>query len=320
MSIRENVTLQTIPGKFGQRSYNRLMSDQPLPPIHTLWNYNAPAESAARFHTLLLEAEAAGATEYYLELHTQLARTHSLQGQFDEAHAILDEVEPQITAVFPKARMRYLLERGRCFNSAGAAETAVPFFKQAYETGLATGASDDLTIDAAHMLGIALPTAAEQLEWNLLALDFAEKTTDEKASGWRGSLYNNIGWTYHDRGEYDKALAMFEQALAYYETEKPDQIRNIRIGRWSVGHVLRSLGRVDEALAIQQALAEEHEAAGDAPDGFVHEELAECYLLRGEEEKARSHFARAYELLSQVGWFVRSNPERLERMAQFGDV
>ncbi len=293
-----------------------MMNDK-LPPIHTLWNYNAPDESAVRIREQLSAAEAAGEQEYYLELQTQLARTHSLQGQFDQAHAILDEVEPQITAVFRKAHMRNLLERGRCFNSAGSPETAVPLFKQAYEIGLETGASDDLTIDAAHMLGIAMPTSEEQMEWNLIALDLAEKTTDEKASGWRGSLYNNIGWTYHDMGEYKQALAIFERTLSYYETEKPEQVGNIRIAKWCIGRTLRSLEWVEEAIAIQQALAAEHEAAGDEPDGFVCEELAECYLLVGQEDAAKPYFAQAYELLSQLDWFVRSNPERLERMASF---
>lgn len=293
------------------------MNIDDLPPIHTLWDYVAPQESATRFRELLPQAEAAGATEYVLELQTQLARTHSLQGQFDEAHAILDEIEPQITAEYPLAQMRCLLERGRSFNSAGSAETAVPLFKQAYEIGLVAGTSDDLTIDAAHMLGIVMPTSQEQLEWNLIALDLAEKTADAKASGWRGSLYNNIGWTYHAMGEYEQALAIFERTLAYYETEKPEQVRNIRIAKWSIGHTLRSLKQVDEALAIQQALAAEHEAAGDEPDGFVFEELAECYLLLGDEDTARPYFGRAHELLSQLDWFVRSNPERLNRMASF---
>lgn len=290
------------------------MVNDKLPPIHTLWNYTEPKESAARFRELLPVVEGAGDQEYYLELQTQLARTHSLQGQFAEAHAILDAVELQVTAVFPKAHMRYYLERGRCFNSAGVPETAVPLFKQAYEIGLATGASDDLTIDAAHMLGIAMPTSEAQMEWNLIALDLAEKTTDEKASGWRGSLYNNIGWTYHDMGQYEQALAIFERTLAYYETEKPEQISNIRIAKWSIGRTLRSLNRVDEAIAIQQVLAADHEVPGDGPDGFVFEELAECYLLRGDESTARPYFAQAYELLSELDWFVRSNPERLERM------
>ena len=285
--------------------------------IHEIWDYHAPEESAERFRKLLPQVEAAGEKETYLELQTQIARTQSLQGKFDEAHAILDEVEPQLTAEFPLAQMRYLLERGRCFNSAGTPETAVPLFREAYDIGLATGASEDLTIDAAHMLGIAMPTAAEQLEWNLLALDLAEKATDKKAQGWRGSLYNNIGWTYHDMGEYEKALDIFKRTLDYYEAKADDNVRYVRIAKWCVGRTLRSLNRIDEALAIQLALEAEYEAEGGEQDGFVFEELAECYLLKGNEDLAKPYFAKAYEKLAQVDWFVRSNPERLERMASF---
>ena len=59
------------------------------------------------------------------------------------------------------------------------------------------------------MLGIAMPTAEEQLEWNLFALDLAEKAATERGRGWQGSLYNNIGWTYNDMGEYEKSPRNF---------------------------------------------------------------------------------------------------------------
>lgn len=291
------------------------MSNENLPPIHTLWNYNAPAETAVTFRELLAQVEVVDATEYYLELQTQLARTESLQGNFDAAHAILDEVEPKLASDFPLAQMRYLLERGRSFNSAGEPETAVPLFKEAYDIGLATGASEDLTIDAAHMLGIAMPTTAVQLEWNLLALDLAEKATTARGKRWKGSLYNNIGWTYNDMGEYEKALDIFERTLAYYQDEQPEQTQYIRIARWSIAKILRLLKHPDEALTMQHALEAEYAAEGGDQDGFVFEELAECYLLKGEETTAKSYFVKAYDLLAQVDWLVRADPERLERMA-----
>ena len=54
------------------------------------------------------------------------------------------------------------------------------------------------------MLGIL---DAPDLTWNLKALELAESSPDERAQRWRASLYNNIGWSYHDQGEYDKALS-----------------------------------------------------------------------------------------------------------------
>ena len=51
------------------------------------------------------------------------------------------------------------------------------------------------------MLGIL-----DGLEWHEKAIAFAENSPDPKAQGWMGSLLNNLGWTYYDKGEYAKAL------------------------------------------------------------------------------------------------------------------
>ena len=52
-----------------------------------------------------------------------------------------------------------------------------------------------------------------------------------------------------------------------------------------VAWTLRSLGRLEEALAIQQRL--ELENAGDStPDQYVFEELAHIYKAKGDTSKA----------------------------------
>ena len=38
------------------------------------------------------------------------------------------------------------------------------------------------------------------------------------AKKWLGSLYNNIGWTYHDLQQYEAALAIFQKALVWRAT------------------------------------------------------------------------------------------------------
>jgi electron transport complex protein RnfB len=55
-----------------------------------------------------------------LEIDTQIARALGLQRRFDAAHATLDAVSPGLAAVDPRVRVRYLLERGRAYNSSGA--------------------------------------------------------------------------------------------------------------------------------------------------------------------------------------------------------
>lgn len=233
--------------------------------IPGLWDFDQPAQSETRFRAALERAQG----DERLELLTQIARTQSLRKQFDEAHRLLDEIEPRLHAAGPAPRVRYLLERGRTFRSAGAPEKARPLFVGAWELGRASG-HDGLSIDAAHMIALVESGLEEQLAWNRRGLELARNATDAYARNWRASLHNNIGWSLHDAGRYGEALAEFE--LALNERERRAQVNEIRIAKWAVARCLRSLGRRDEALAIQRALKAEWAAEGNE-DKYVLEEL-----------------------------------------------
>jgi tetratricopeptide (TPR) repeat protein len=155
----------------------------------------------------------------------------------------------------------------------------------------------------------------EALRWNQRALDLARTSSDPDARRWEGSLCNNIGWTYHGRGDYARALELFEAALrARREQGKPD---DVRVARWCIARCLRSLERVEEALAIQRELEAEVDQLDD-PDGFVYEEIAECLDALGRSAEARPYFRRAHELLAKDPWLAGSEPERLERLQRKG--
>lgn len=279
----------------------------------SLWNYNDPAGTETKFRDLLPSAEAHPDPEYHPQLLTQIARTLGLQRKFEKAHALLDEVEPLLAEDTPVARVRYLLERGRTFNSSGEKALAKPLFLKAWDLARALG-EDFYAVDAAHMVAIVEP-GESGLEWNMTAIQYAEGSEQERARGWLGSLYNNTGWSYHDLGEFEKALDLFERALAFREQQGGEE--NIRIARWCIARCLRSLGRVEEALKIQLALLEEARRTG-APDGYTHEELGELLLLKGQAEQARPHFTTAYEILSQDPWLVENETERLARLKKLG--
>jgi len=284
-----------------------------LPDFDSLWDYDHPAATEQTFRALLPAAEASGNLGYLLELKTQIARTLSLQRRFDEANTLLDEIEAVLDRAPARPRIRYWLERGRTYNSAGQIEQARPCFDTAWEQAQATQ-EDFYAIDAAHMLAI-VESDQGALDWNLKALDLAENSADERARKWRGSLYNNIGWTYHDRGDYAAALDIFHKALDLRLADgKPGPIR---IARWCIARTLRSLGRVEEALAMQQALLSEHTPEDDPP-GYTYEELGECLLLLGRKAEARPYFAQAYAILSQDGWLVANEPAHLERLRALG--
>ena len=288
---------------------------QELPDFNELWDYHDPAATRDAFTALLPAAEASGDADYHLQLLTQIARTHSLAGEFDEANALLDTVEAQLTAELVTVCIRYLLERGRTLNSSGDKAGARPLFEQAWNVGREHGI-DGLAVDAAHMVAIVADEAGA-LEWNHLALELAEASDDPDAQRWLGSLYNNLGWTHHEAGRHEQALDLFERALAF-RIERGETAR-ISVARWSVGRCLRSLERHDEAMAIMRQLQAAHEAAGTS-DGYVQEELGELLLVTGTAEAATPHFARAYELLSADQWMLDNEAERMARIRELGGL
>jgi tetratricopeptide (TPR) repeat protein len=280
-----------------------------LPDFDAQWNYDDLAQSEQRFRALLPLAEAHGETVYQAELLTQLARAEGLQHKFEAAHVTLDAVHSLLSESTQRVRVRYLLERGRVFNSSGKPESAEPLFTEAW--GLARAyQEDELAVDAAHMLAI-VARPDQQQDWNLRALDLAERSDQPGARKWFGSLYNNIGWAYHDAGKYTEALELFQKALRV--REQAGERAQIRIARWCVARALRSLGRIEEALAIQRWLLEELNTTGET-DGYVYEELAECLLALGKADEACPQFALAYAALSQDSWLAEGEPARLERL------
>ena len=217
-----------------------------------------------------------------------MARAVGLQRRFDEARALLDEAVLLLPEAGAVAVIRYQLESGRVHNSAGDSAAAIPHFKRAWKAARAA-AEDGYAVDAAHMLAIAAETGEETLAWNERALELAEASEDERARRWRAALLNNLGWARHDGGDYEAALSLFERALferALAERQKHGPNRETRIARWCVARCLRSLGRLEEALAQQHELLAEEVAAGEAA-GFTWEEIGECLLALGRDAEAR---------------------------------
>lgn len=286
-----------------------------LPDFDAMWDFNDPAATEQKFRDLLARPEVAANPAYHLQLLTQLARTQGLANRFGEGHATLDQVERQLAPQFVLVRVRYLLERGRLFNSSGDGERAVPLFDEAFKIASAGNSLDYHAIDAAHMLGIVSATPRLQLEWNHKALAASEKSTDPRAKRWAGALYNNMGWTYFDDRQYDKAIELFQKGVQFRADVK--QPRELRIAKYAVARTLRAKGRIDEALTLIQSIYDESITAGDRA-GFIHEEYAECLLAAGREQQAMPVFRSAHELLSKDQWLVKNEPDRLSRLARHG--
>jgi tetratricopeptide (TPR) repeat protein len=279
-----------------------------LPDFNKMWDYGDPAGTEARFREMLPAAESD--ESYLAQLLTQIARCQGLQDRFDEAHATLDQVEIMLSGEMKLPRVRYLLERGRVFNSSGKPLRALPYFEHAWRVG--EGAKlPRYAIDAIHMLAIATPDPRDQVEWNLKGIAMVEADPSQK--GWLYAFYNNLGESYAKLPDYEKGLDAFRKlaALDAAKGSEPD-IYNLK----DQSRMLRLLGRVDEAMAtLRPAL--ERLAREQKQDGWIIEEHAECLLTLGKSAEAAPHFAAAHALLAEDPWVLRHDPQKLDRLKKY---
>ena len=132
--------------------------------LDELWDFADPAATERR----LRDESAASTGADRAVLLTQVARALGLQGRYDDAVGLLEDIEDALTLPDftqderTELRVRTALEHGRVLSSAGKPAPAVVQFARA--AGLAAGARlDYLAADALHMLAIADPVRAG--EW-----------------------------------------------------------------------------------------------------------------------------------------------------------
>ncbi|HLS41172.1 MAG TPA: tetratricopeptide repeat protein [Ornithinicoccus sp.] len=254
--------------------------------VHAYWDFDDPAGSEQRFRIAREQATSEAARAV---LTTQVARALGLQGRFHQGHAELASISRDALAD-PEVAARAALERGRLHRNSGDPDGAEPAFESAARLAEQAGLGD-LHVDALHMLALLPDDPAEQARRNRRALDVARSSADAGARRWVPSLLNNLGMALHETGDDRAALAAFEEALAELRQRDGDP-GTTRIAAWMVAWAKRLLGRDEEALQEQLALAAEHEAAGTS-DPYVHDELAELYTARGDRAAAEQHRAEA---------------------------
>jgi tetratricopeptide (TPR) repeat protein len=242
--------------------------------VRAAWDFDDLPASARRFEQ---RATSTSDTDEQAVWETQVARTYGLADRFDAANDLLDTIAA--TALGAHARARLAIERGRVLNSSGDPTAAEPLFASAHDLARTAG-RDGLAVDALHMKAIALGATGD-IEGSataaLAALELAESSPDPTATAWLPALLNNLGWTRHDDGDYTGALALFERAVEHRLADDSSAAQ-IVVAEWAVARTLRSLGRLEDALAIQQRLATQ--PAG-TDDPYVAEEIAACLAALG---------------------------------------
>jgi tetratricopeptide (TPR) repeat protein len=200
--------------------------------LRPLWDFDDLDASEQRFRRQL---EQESTDEGRAEVLTQLARVQGLRDDFDGCERLVQEAE-LLGGDSELVRVRVDLERGRKLRSSGDGEASRPLFEAAFTRARSIGESY-LAGDAAHMVAISMPERT--VEWTQRGLDLAE--AEPEAAYWAGPLLNNLGWHYYDAGDFDSALAVFEQALGVRKRD-PDNEQAIVWAQEAIDETRKALG------------------------------------------------------------------------------
>lgn len=287
-----------------------MINNEILNKIKQIWNFNDPDATQNLFNNLLLALNYEQEEEKAILL-TQIARTHSLLFEFTQAFNILEEFKNiYYEKNFIVANVYYYLELGRTYNTKQETDTAITFFNNAANLAIKHNLSV-LAIDALHMLAIASPLN-KQIAYNEKALQIAENSIEPEAKNWLPAIYNNLGWAYFDSNKLQKALIIFNKALTLREQQ--NSFNEIIIAKWCIARTKRALGDINNALNQQLALAEELKTKLQPNDGYVFEEIAECYYALNNLDAAKQYFVLAYDVLSKDPWLKQKNPQKLKNL------
>ena len=289
--------------------------------LDSIWKEHDSAGAEKSFKALLPDALLLTGRErsYAILLLTWIARAESAQSKFGESREALEKAQELMNekdATYGVAvKIRWLLERGRLYILEKTPSQARALFGEAWALAINSG-EDHLAIEIAQLMAASEPQKAQQ-EWILKAIEIAEASPAPKAKQTLGGLYTTLGWKIFDLRQFEKAQELFQKALRNFKTHGTE--REAFVAQWSIGKVLRALGKTEEALAIQKTLLAQLGIGGQR-DGRLYEELAECLQTLKRTTEAQLYFELAYRELSNDEWITDNQPLKLKRLKDLGKV
>lgn len=253
----------------------------------SLWDFSNPALSQQRFEAALPTASAEDA----LILQMQIARSIGIRKDFEGSRAKLRTIEALAWQATPRVQVHFALEWGRSFASAVHDLKTLPesdkqTAKAAFEKAKSLAKQhqlDALAIDAIHMFAFTddSPQVNEAVAREALAVSLTSQQLD--AQRWQASIRHNLGYALQRQTRYSQALAEFEQSEALRKAA--NNANGVHIARWMQARVLRLMGWIDDALAMQEGLHAAKLAKGET-DRNVLEELGLLYEANGNADAA----------------------------------
>ena len=262
------------------------------------------------------EAQNDGAT--LVQALCMVARGYLIRELRDDGLPWIERAGNLATAEQPAGWSRYLGVRGRFEWQEDNNATATATFREMYDYCL-EHSLHNRAIDAAHMVAIT-GTQDEQIFWAKKGIVAAEQG---EVDGWLGPLWNNLGATYDEAGQYDEALEAYTRAR-HYHWKVGDEHAKLAAD-WAVGKTYRRLGQPATAAQwLRPVLAWAERRYAEDPSmergewvGLACWDLGEIAASEGREDDALELLRRAERQLGDAKmpeWDANGWQEILDRI------
>lgn len=245
-----------------------------------------------------VENDIAGITEVSL----QRAQIHIWRGDYATARALAEPLSLDTTlkptSVGRAKHQLALIEMATGDMNIAIAhlEQILPLYESTNDTYYTANVIQDMAIAYA---GVGNMTAASHCLQRLVAI---RRTLGQPNA--LSMALNNLGYHYHQIGDYDLALNTFEEGVSIVSQTNNHRAEGYL--RWSMGDLLRDLGGDDAALRLYESAYELSSGTEPVLQQSVALSMAALYRWRGD-----------YPLAS---WMVREVAEELPRSGMKGSA
>ncbi|MEM7159710.1 MAG: tetratricopeptide repeat protein [Myxococcota bacterium] len=262
----------------------------------------ASCADPAYVQATVLPVEDADESEKLAALRASLARTKALRlaSDFDMAMTIAEDVRGQAEAL---GNAPLLAEAGHVIGDIhldeGRFPEALETFREAYFGAAEDGQHDvkaELATHMVYVLGYRQAKYDEAEQWVKHATADIDRLGDERA---HARLLNNTGLLHGGRGEHERALELYEQALEIRERLGDPEFPQIATLVNNMGIAHKNLGRADEALeAFERAVAiKEKELGAEHPDvASTLNNVAVALVMQAKYERAEGVYRKVLSI------------------------
>jgi tetratricopeptide (TPR) repeat protein len=270
--------------------------------------------NSRRFYQKALDAaKKAGDNSSMTEAMAMITRTYLIEKNMEIAVNWMHATEQIALEQEHLGWSRFQAVKGRFLWRENKLQEATKLFERLYEY-CSKNKLHERAIDAAHMVAIT-GDYQEQINWGHKGIKEAE---EGNVTGWLGPLWNNLGATFEDMGQYDSSLMAYRKARDYHYEHGTEA--NKMIADWAVGHAYLNLKDYDSAEKWLTPLIVWCQRLDDTEFlGLTAWDLGEVYYARGEPEKALGFYIVAEKHLMKAGmedWDSEGMEEIRSRIAE----